>query len=270
LQHEIANLKSEDKSFYQNKVDDVIAYTRAASYTLKVVSGKEAIQLFLRSKRIQTDLSFADLMGGDKFDLQVIIRQWCPQVLPEWEFRAFIWNHQLTCCSQYYASCFVPEIHANRDKIAIIISKFYNEKIKHRIPSHVPHLTMDIALSPSLSEVIMVELGNPPPVAGTALYSWDNEVDQSIITNQFKSEEVKGTDSFDLRILDALPIGQWETLHRSVKEIICVERGLKMDVFSSVDKESKGDKVQTSIGPKLLVLTLVIILVSIASVKFIK
>jgi len=217
-------LKSEKKSFQDNKIDDVIAYTRAASYTLKVSSGSEAVQLFTRSKRIQTDLSFAELMGGDKFDLQVVIREWCPQILPEWEFRIFIWNYKLACCSQYYSDCFVPEIYNNKHKIANLITKFYEEEVKHLIPAHVPNLTFDVALTPDLDKVYMIELGNPPPVAGTALYDWNNEHDRKMMTAEFP---------FELRLLDALPDGKWESLHRSVKQIICKERGLRMAAFGN-------------------------------------
>eukprot|EP01124_Arcella_intermedia_P006976 TRINITY_DN14240_c0_g1_i3.p1 TRINITY_DN14240_c0_g1~~TRINITY_DN14240_c0_g1_i3.p1 ORF type:complete len:240 (+),score=36.52 TRINITY_DN14240_c0_g1_i3:505-1224(+) len=234
LANEIRSLASKTKSSQQNQIDDVIAYTRAASFTLKVFNGKDAVQLLLRSKRILTDLSFAELVGGDKFDLQVIIREWCPKVLPEWEFRLFVMNGQLNACSQYYSDCYVPEMHANREVIKKVIMEYFEKNVKGRLPGDI-NLTVDLAVDPNLKDVTLIEVGNPPPVAGTALYNWQNEKDKSIIMKYAETEK-----DMDLRILSALPSERWETLHRIVKEVICQERGLKMEAFN----KKKGGCIQ--------------------------
>jgi len=227
----------------QIHICDITAYTRTSSYTLRVVNGKEAARLLLRSQRVFTDISFALLAGGDKFDLQVVFREWCPEILPEWEFRAFVWNKHLTCCTQYYSDCYVPEMAAKKDLVAVRIQQFIQTEILPKLPPQLHTLTVDLALSPDLSQVWLVEIGNPPPVAGTGLYDWDLEKDRKIITENKE---------FDLRILHGIPKGAWEKLHKSVKQVLLKERG----IVSEDIKEKKSLKTTTT--------SMVVVVVAIA------
>lgn len=226
LVDEIRKLVKPGMSDTERKIREIIAYTRTASYTLRVTSGAEAIRLLVRSQRVFTDISFALLMGGDKFDLQIIFREWCPDILPEWEFRAFVWNRKLTCCTQYYSHCFVPEMAQNKEKVSKTITDFIEKEVIPKLPAELTNLTVDLALSPDLTRVWVVEIGNPPPVAGTALYNWDIQADQDIMTG--KNPELP----FELRILDKLPEGYWESQHSSVLEVMRQERGISQKFTS--------------------------------------
>jgi len=191
----------------------------------------------LRSQRVFTDLSFALLMGNTsdntaeknvKFDMQIVCREWCDEILPEWEFRAFIWQGKFTACTQYYSECYVPEMAANKEKITEKIRQFLTQEILPKLPKDLHTLTIDLALAPDLSRVWLVEIGNPPPVAGTSLFCWDLEADRKIIM---------GEKSFEFRILDGIPIGAWEKLYPPVRRVLLQERGLE---FPEPPKTAEG------------------------------
>jgi len=219
---------------YQKKVRDYIAYIRSTSSCLKVKSGKEALRLMLRSKRIYEDLTFAELAGQSRFDLQFEVREWCDEVYPEWEFRLFIWNHKLTCATQYHKDVYVPEISLQREKICELIQEFYLKEISGKIPSNCPNLTVDIAIKPDLRTVWLIEIGNPPPVAGTALYDWDNEHHKDIIMN--------GKDGkFCLSVLDHLNPENWKNMHKVVSTVIAKYHNLPKHNFSCFDEDIQSD-----------------------------
>lgn len=42
----------------------------------------------LLSQRTYEDMKLLQLeVGEENFDIQLIVREWCPELLPEWEFR---------------------------------------------------------------------------------------------------------------------------------------------------------------------------------------
>jgi len=72
-------------------IEDLIFFTRAISQALRVRTGAEAMRLMLRSCRASDDLAFAELMTNSsptEFQMHVVIRAWCEDIQPEWEFRS--------------------------------------------------------------------------------------------------------------------------------------------------------------------------------------
>ena len=59
----------------------------ACSKTMKVTSGREAIELLFNSDRTYQDILRMKLMLGDKFEMKLIARKWV-EIDPELEFRS--------------------------------------------------------------------------------------------------------------------------------------------------------------------------------------
>eukprot|EP01087_Luapelamoeba_hula_P023840 TRINITY_DN8860_c0_g1_i3.p1 TRINITY_DN8860_c0_g1~~TRINITY_DN8860_c0_g1_i3.p1 ORF type:complete len:471 (+),score=65.27 TRINITY_DN8860_c0_g1_i3:52-1464(+) len=174
-------------------IEDIVLFTRAGSLALKVTSGMEAIELLVRSQRTYEDISLLELIGGrDNFDMQLIVREWCEELLPEWEFRAFVHNKEMTAMTHYYPFTYVPEIHEKKKEIEVRLLEFW-ASIKDRIL--LEDYTVDFAISPDLSKIWIVEINNPPPVAGVALFDWDSAADRKIIKEG----------PFEFRVLSAMP-----------------------------------------------------------------
>lgn len=98
----------------------------------------------------------------------------------------------MTACSQYYAGTYVPELAKNKDKVAQRILDFF-EKTKNLIS--IQEYVVDYALDPKSDKIWIIEVNNPPPVAGQALFDWDNEKDRKTI--------MEGP--FEFRILEKPP-----------------------------------------------------------------
>jgi hypothetical protein len=160
-------------------VTEKIAFTRANGKVLRVTSGKEAVELFITSQRIYEDLAMSSKLAVDSsdFDMEVVVRKWM-DIYQEWEFRSFIFGGKMTGCSQYYSGTFVPELFANKEGVQNRIVSFF-ESTKHLIP--LDDYVIDYALDPFSEKIWIVEINNPPPVAGQALFDWDKEEDNRIL-----------------------------------------------------------------------------------------
>jgi len=155
-----------------------IAFTRGCCMGLRVISGAEALQFIEKSQRTYEDIQMLKLLHGEEnFDMKLITRKW-EHFLPEWEFRAFIVNDEITGCTQYYKLCYVPELVANKEKVGEHIKNYFNS-IKHLIP--ITNYTIDFAVSPDLCTTWVIEINHPPPIAGTSLFDWESENDKKIM-----------------------------------------------------------------------------------------
>jgi len=191
LIEELTKLHQNPRPAAERRIYDYIAFIRSAQYSLAVSSGKEAVELFLRSKRICEDISFAELNAGESFDLRIEVREWCPEIFPEREFRLFVWKKKLVAISQYYSDVFVPELSKRREDVSQKIQSFYQTEIQPKLPKDVQNLTVDVALSEDFSKVFLIEVGNPPPVAGTALFDWESDFDQQILKGNSLEDQVE-------------------------------------------------------------------------------
>lgn len=198
--------------------EDIIAFIRAISFALRVSCGHEALTLLTRSERAFQDLLLADLMNDndrDRFSLSLVVRPWV-NIDPEFEFRAFVSEGRLTACTQYYPNCFVSSIAARRDVIKQKIFSFWNEEIRPLIPASQPNYTIDFVLSTDLEKITIVELNNPPPLAGTSLYNWEDSADR---------EEILHGSEFRLRVLTQVPASPKSSIHPVLANMIRHLRG---------------------------------------------
>ena len=90
----------------------------------------DALSVCCGSQRTYQDLTLANLLQGDEgFNMQMHVREWVT-IEPEWEFRTFVTNNEMTACTQYYQLCFVPEMVPIKDKIRDRIYNFWRDNLR--------------------------------------------------------------------------------------------------------------------------------------------
>eukprot|EP01126_Amoeba_proteus_P039559 TRINITY_DN4183_c0_g2_i2.p1 TRINITY_DN4183_c0_g2~~TRINITY_DN4183_c0_g2_i2.p1 ORF type:complete len:114 (-),score=22.62 TRINITY_DN4183_c0_g2_i2:13-354(-) len=99
----------------------------------------------------------------------MMVRQFV-SIPPEYEFRAFVMNGNLTATTTvpqlYYSSL----LFKNRRRIGAIISNFWYRKIKEKVSFQ--DYTIDFALSSDLETIWVLELNYPPPITDTILFEY--------------------------------------------------------------------------------------------------
>jgi hypothetical protein len=167
----------EDPDSLECAAADGIIYWSCTSRACRVRSGEEAIELLSSSNRVQADLSLGFLAHGQS--LPVVIREW-EDIHPEYEFRVFVVHNQVTAITQYHAALYVREMVENKERvIELILLEFEAVKGKLRAPGDT--YTIDFVICPDFSRARVIEVNNPPPVAGTALFNWEDENDRRLI-----------------------------------------------------------------------------------------
>jgi len=153
--------------------------------------------------------------------MSIIIREW-EDILPEWEFRVFVFNREITSITQYYKMCFVPGMYEKKDDIVAIIRNLFNLVIDN-IPED--NFTIDFALSPDLDieKCWIIEMNEVPPTAGTSLFNWDLEEDRNIIFNG----------PFEIRILSEPATDIRSQFDPSLMLYICSLRGIDYKIKKS-------------------------------------
>lgn len=90
------------------------------------------------------------MLAEDEFCLNVVVRKWCPELDPSWEFRAFVVDSKLNACTIYSTFTYIPEIAEHAAEIERMIVECW-ESCKDRIPE--PGYTVDFFVTPDLSSV---------------------------------------------------------------------------------------------------------------------
>jgi len=205
LQEMIAN-STVDPDSEEALIENMSFYTRATWRALKVDSGKDAINLLLKSNRTHVDLALANLKQ-DEFQMDLIVREWV-EINPEWEFRVFVNHKKLTACTQYYPWIYNPEFNSRLDEITATLENFW-EKIKDLLPDEF--FTIDVVLNPQqLDHVRVVEVNPPPPAAGGGLFDWDKPEDVNAALNG----------PFEVRVCKSFPHHEWKKLHPPIRNWI--------------------------------------------------
>jgi len=149
--------------------------TRAMVASMKVTSSQHVLWSFLNSDRIAQDLRQCQLSNA--FPISIAVRQFV-SFKPEFEFRAFILDGNMTSCTQYHSLCFVPEIVKHKTKISILIYEFWST-IKENIKCK--DYSIDFLVLPVEEKVIVIELNYPPPIASTCLFNWADPADREAV-----------------------------------------------------------------------------------------
>mmetsp|Transcript_9101 Transcript_9101/g.12507 ORF Transcript_9101/g.12507 Transcript_9101/m.12507 type:complete len:441 (+) Transcript_9101:137-1459(+) len=236
----------------KNDIQDMISFTRCCSWSLKVNSGREAINLFLHSQRAYEDIIHGLLYQGEaKFGMTLIIRKW-EHFFPDWEFRVFVFNKRINACTQYYPQCFQPHMTPIKQQIKDKIREFHEAQIKLLMP--IPSYTMDVVMSPDLKSIQLVEINHLPPTAGVGLFDWDNPTDKEIIElglpavrEQFSKQDVNDNTldnyDYDFRILEAPLEDALGEIQQSLEQLVYQLRGYpRKKVKKEASKEESKEK----------------------------
>ena len=96
----------------------------------QVTSGKEALELLVKSYRIREDL-ITDIEYPDFFKSKLVVRKFVPVDI-SMEFRAFVSQGKITALSQYESGLYFRKLAAKKDTIQNEILALF-EKIKDKI-----------------------------------------------------------------------------------------------------------------------------------------
>jgi len=173
---------------------DIISFIHASNQSLAVDFGVEALDLlFKNSTRVNGDImrtleyyteSVTDENGDDfyfskegvDFPLKIVVRKWY-DIHPEQEFRAFVYNGNLTAISQYYHFCYFPNLVEKKDDIKEQIINFFELEVKNNL--HVDTCIIDFAILSDKPYVI--ELNNFHQTTDSCLFSWHDETDLKLL-----------------------------------------------------------------------------------------
>lgn len=157
---------------------------------LRCRTGAEALRLLATSDRIHTDLTHAKLFSKE-FRMNLIVREWAEDILPEWEFRAFVYGNKMTAITQYTEFTFVPKIVENKNAILTLIRDKFNEVVDViKLPDG--NYTIDFAVCEDIQTCYIIELNTTPPAAGAGMFDWNDPGDRALLQSgpfEFRVQE---------------------------------------------------------------------------------
>lgn len=174
----------------------LLAIVKSSILGLKVVSGKEAMELLLSGKRVYEDIiSALEFSKTVKFEQKIFIREWI-DIPIEMEFRGFVYKKNLNAISQYYHYCYFSNLSKHIPTIKKRIKDFYNS-IKDQIS--FDSFIIDFAVLKD--RVILIELN--PFFLGTdpCLFSWKtdrNIFEKGLFEFRIRTEPVTKADQFSI------------------------------------------------------------------------
>jgi hypothetical protein len=159
--------------------DEYLTFARALGRSLKIKTGKEALDLLLNSERVNVDIR-NELEYGEDFEMKIILRQWDDYLIYEAEFRCFVYDNNLTAISQYDYNLCVSSIINNQKLIPELIKAFFDEKIKKKLESYKNYV-IDVGFTDDeFKELKVIEINpfNNEDSKGTggSLFNWEKDI----------------------------------------------------------------------------------------------
>lgn len=124
------------------------------------------------------DLLTATYANIDEFPIHVVLRKWEPLLDPEFEFRGFVHNKQLTALSQYNHYAYFPEIVERKEELQEAITSYWEASVRAKVEA--PSYVVDFAVLTD-GRVCVVELNPFAKTTGGALFSWKG--DEAVLHN---------------------------------------------------------------------------------------
>ena len=168
------------------------AIYRSITLALEVTTGKEGINLLIKSDRIQEDLQKVVAENDQNFN--IVVREFSTFDM-ELEIRGFVYKKQLTGLTQYCPDIMFPNMLKCKDEIVQVIQQFVDKEIK-ALP--IENLVLDFALKyptkDSTWKVYVVELNPLAEFAGSGMFAWEKDRDVLL-----------GKKPFEFRTVTSLP-----------------------------------------------------------------
>ncbi|PRP83186.1 hypothetical protein PROFUN_09350 [Planoprotostelium fungivorum] len=178
---QLSSLKEEGYIITANDISATIL--SATIRSLLCTDSDQVIENFVTSERVcEDDLPLA-LDFAANWSQHIIIRTYTT-ILPHQEFRAFVFDNELTGLCQYYDGAFYPHLLARRDDISQLARRFFHS-IRDRLPKDPAEYSMDLAIDLERQKVTLIELnpfGRPDGLGtGTVLFNNRDEGDLSVL-----------------------------------------------------------------------------------------
>ena len=132
------------------------------------------MNFFCMSKRTAGHLSNQLELVSEEvpWKMNIVVREW-NEISPEYEFRAFVYQKQLTGITHYYKFCYVKDIDTRKPLYQKLMESYYL-KVAHLLPDNC---VLDFCINPQTEKVRIVEL-NPWSIhASSALFNWETDID---------------------------------------------------------------------------------------------
>ncbi|KAL6071758.1 hypothetical protein QOT17_005928 [Balamuthia mandrillaris] len=255
LKEALSQVLENTKQVDENK--DAIAWYIAVNQALKIHSAQQGLDTFLlKSYRIYQDVT-QWLKHSEEGPLNIVLRKWM-FIHPSMEFRGFVYKRRITGLSQYIDSCFFRTLVEKQDWCKHKILEFFDD-VKDILP--VETCVIDFAILPEDERVVIIELNPFYPKTGTALFSWELDLDilrSETVHNEEEEEESSSASSSsssfpELRIIKAPQERRSKgffTLRQEVKEFNEEQRRKK---GAHKKQEKRKENAKPNVGPPCLV-----------------
>lgn len=147
----------------------VVLLNRALYERSRMGSAEEALALIRASSRVRGHLERGLETPG--FSTGIVLRRWY-QIQPELEFRGFVFAGRLVAISHYYKFLFVPQIVAEKRRLAERMESFFTEHVQGRVP--LPNYVVDFAVCPE--RCYAIELNPWALNTSSGLFEWSELV----------------------------------------------------------------------------------------------
>lgn len=205
---------------------------RAIIAAQRVSSGQEALDLLRHSQRVEADLVVGQISNGGDAASRLVLRRWCDDIDPLLELRVFVCEGQVSGISQYYSTCFVPELVAQRERIKQLVCaavQQVHERMVKLLPKSEDLYTLDFALQRDahgeIDRALLVEVNPAPPVAGTILFDWKNPKDRAILCRSSENCKDSASPTCELRLFERPVLWASIPFHPPLKEFADEFRG---------------------------------------------
>ncbi|KAG2372820.1 hypothetical protein C9374_013100 [Naegleria lovaniensis] len=202
----ILNTEADDFTNYITHVmshsEEYLSFMQCSQQGLAVENENQVLDVLTNSERVLQDLTRA-LDFPEVFNVKLILREWCPEITYEYEFRGFVHNYELIALCQYDNTCLVQELIDKKDEISSSILQYYDTTVKpillHKstqassvISKWNGEVIMDFAILQPSKKIIVIECNPFNNGTGASLF----EVDRSDMKERYNTNK-----QFEFRVV---------------------------------------------------------------------
>ncbi|PRP85724.1 hypothetical protein PROFUN_06318 [Planoprotostelium fungivorum] len=172
--------------------EQVIAVLSAVREAFKVDCASQALDLFIRSERVQEDIAaVTSVCKEEELDFEFIVREW-REIPVDMEFRAFCCDDRINCITQYDFFVQFPRLQALERQITESIERFYLNDILPRLkenPQFPREYVIDFAFAQRGGDTM----------EGLTI-EWDHPLVTGLFDREADAKVLVGRSPFELRI----------------------------------------------------------------------